>query len=119
MNKLLIFLSGFLLFIGGSIWVIVGLWGFWIELGIVNEIAGFWGIVIAFTILPATLFATPFYALIANGNWFPLALIYGGGLVGAILYGFGVTIREHLEKEKWKEEYALSENITLPEGEEK
>lgn len=100
MKWVLFCLSYVLSAIGGIVWVITGFWGFWIELGIVYEAAGFWGIVIAFSIAPITLFAAPFYALIANSDWFPLALVYGGGLVGAILCGIGFSIMENTEKER-------------------
>lgn len=110
--KILNCLSKVLLGFGYLIWTIAGFWGFCIELSIVHEIAGFWGIVIAFSILPVTLFAAPFYALIVNGDWFPLALIYGGGFIGAIICGIGLSIMENIQKQERKREY-------LREGEEK
>jgi hypothetical protein len=84
---------------GYLVLIIAGIWGFWIELVIVHEAAGFWGMVIAFSILPLTYIAVPFYALIANGNWFPLALVYGGGLIGAAIFGTGQLIVESVQVE--------------------
>jgi len=89
-----------LLSIGVLIWVVAGLWGFFLELQIVNKIAGFWGLVIGFTILPITFFVAPFYALIAWGNWIPLVLIYGGGIGGTALYGGGSILIEWADTAK-------------------
>lgn len=97
LKSFLFIVSCILFVVGFSIWIFTGICGFIIELRIVNEAAGFWGIVIAFTILPLTLAATPFYAGIAHGNWFPLVLIGGGALSAAFIYGCGMIIREYLE----------------------
>lgn len=107
-------MGGFLSFFGGLFCVIVGSWGLWIELGIVHEAAGFWGIVIGLIIFPITLFAAPFYAIIANGDWFPLALIYGGGFVGTIIYGVSHSILENVQESIQKQE---CEREYLREGE--
>ncbi len=78
--------------LGVIIWVIFGLWGFIIEVAIVNQVAGFWGLVVAFMLLPITLAVTPWYALVAWGNWFPLVIVYGGGIVGTLFFGIGSAI---------------------------
>jgi len=97
-------LSYLLLSAGILIWGGAGLWGFFIELAIVNQAAGFWGVVIGIFILPVTLFAAPFYALVAQGTWFPLILIYGGGFTGLCLFGAGSFIKEKLEELEFDEE---------------
>lgn len=84
-------IGSFLCGCGYLIWFICGMLGFIWELQIVNEIAGFWGVVIGFTILPVTFIATPFYALIAYGDWMPLSVIYGGGIIGTIFVALGVS----------------------------
>jgi hypothetical protein len=55
----------------------------------VNQVAGFWGVVVGFTVLPATFMAAPWYAGIAWGNWFPLLICYGGGIAATILVAIG------------------------------
>jgi len=78
--------------LGYVAYAIFGLWGFIVELAIVNYAAGFWGVVIAFVIAPITLVTAPWYALVAWGNWFPLLLVYGGGILAAVLCGIGTII---------------------------
>ena len=79
---------------------------------IIWTISGFWGAIIAIALLPLTLFVTPFYALIADGNWLPLILIYGGTIVGVTFCSFSHSIMENIQKQERKREY-------LREGEEK
>mgnify|MGYP001447632710 CR=1 FL=1 len=74
------------------IFLVVGLWGFFISLGIVVDHLGFIGGTIAFFLAPATLSFAPWYEAIANSNWFPVILVYGGGIVAAILYFVGLAI---------------------------
>ncbi len=78
--------------LGGAMFFIFGIWGFIVELAIVNHVAGFWGVVIGIMILPVTLVAAPWYALIAWGNWIPLAIVYGGGITAAVFFGVGSLI---------------------------
>jgi hypothetical protein len=72
--------------------VIFGLLGFIISVGIVYKAAGFWGFVVAFVLLPITFAVAPWYALIIRGDWFPLAISYGGGIIGIILVYIGSVI---------------------------
>jgi hypothetical protein len=71
---------------------IAGLLGFIISLGIVHQVVGFWGVVIAFLLAPITFAVAPWYALIAWGNPFPLILNYGGLLFCALLQYIGGKI---------------------------
>lgn len=75
--------------VGWLAWIGFGIWGFIIDLAIVNQVAGFWGLVIAFAIAPVTFVAAPFYALVAWGTWFPLLVCYGGGFLATALVGIG------------------------------
>jgi len=84
--------GGFFKLLGVIAFVIFGLWGFIIELAIVSYVAGFWGVVFGFIILPITFTITPWYALVAWGNWFPLLIVYGGWISATILYGTGSII---------------------------
>ena len=72
--------------------LLFGIWAFFLELGIVNTVAGFWGIVIAFALAPVTFAAAPWYAVIAWGVWTPLIIGYGGWIAGGILFWIGSTI---------------------------
>jgi hypothetical protein len=77
---------------GGIAFFIFGLWGLIIELAIVNQAAGFWGVVIGFLILPITFVAAPWYALVEWGNWFPLLIVYGGGILAIVSFCIGSAI---------------------------
>jgi hypothetical protein len=72
--------------------LVSGVWGFFICMAIVTDALGFIGGAIAFMFFPIALAFAPWYAAIANANWFPLLLVYGGGLGAAALYGIGVAI---------------------------
>jgi len=74
------------------IYIVGGMWGFFISLGIVIDALGFIGGAIAFFFAPVALAFAPWYAAIADNNWFPVGLVYGGGLVASILYVIGSAI---------------------------
>jgi len=84
--------SGIFKVLGGIVFVIFGLWGFFIELAIIEQVAGFWGVVICIILGPVTFVVAPWYALVVWGNWFPFAIVYGGGIVAAVLFGIGTAI---------------------------
>lgn len=77
---------------GVVVWIVFGLWAFVLELAIVNAVAGFWGVVVAFVIAPVTFAAAPWYAGVAWGNWFPLLIGYGGTIGGVLLFGLGSLV---------------------------
>jgi len=72
--------------------IVFGLWGLIVLVGVVNEVAGFFGVVVGFMLFPVMFVVAPFYALVAWGNWLPLIIVYGGGILTAILYGIGSLI---------------------------
>lgn len=76
----------------GIIYVVGGIWGFVVCLGIIADALGFIGAVIAFFLLPITIYLAPFYAGLAQGNWFPLMLVYGSGIAAMVLYVIGSVI---------------------------
>lgn len=78
---------GIILYIG---W---GLWSLYAEAVIVNEVAGFWGIVIGMTVAPITFFAAPIYAVVEWGEWLAVVSIFGGGILISIIYGIGCLLR--------------------------
>ena len=81
--------------LGHIVFVIFGLWGFIIELTILYQVAGFDGVVIGFILLPVMFLAAPWYALVAWGHWFPLLIVYGGGILAAVLFGIGSAIADN------------------------
>ena len=58
-----------------------------LDLGIrmAAEVAGLWGVVAASVMFPATIAGAPLLAL-TWGQWVPAVVVYGGGLVGGVLY---------------------------------
>ncbi len=74
------------------VFYVTGVCGFLISLGIVTDELGILGAIVAFFLGPLTLAVAPWYEALANSNWFPVMLIYGGALGGSILYGIGYAI---------------------------
>ena len=72
--------------------LVAGLWGFFLCLGIVVQNLGFIGGAIAFVLFPVTLVFAPWYEALAHSSWFPLLLVYGGGIGASILYSIGSSI---------------------------
>ncbi|SRR5260370_11126980 len=70
----------------GIIYAIGGIWGLIVCLGIIADKFGTIGAVIAFFLAPIALYLAPWYAGFANGNWFPVLLIYGTSIGAAVLY---------------------------------
>jgi hypothetical protein len=74
------------------IYAIGGLWGRFVALNIVHQVGGTILTIIAFFAAPIVLYLAPWYALIAKGDWFPLALIYGTTVLAGILFSIGQAI---------------------------
>lgn len=72
--------------------IVFGLWGMILTVGIVSDVAGFLGVCIGFILFPVMFVAAPWYALVAWGDWLPLLVCYGGGILFAMLYVLGQTI---------------------------
>ena len=81
---------GQILTISGAIcyWVF-GLLGVIVSLGIVSQVTGFWGFVLAFVFFPVTFVAAPWYALFHWGTWTPVLITYGGILLSWALRFIG------------------------------
>jgi hypothetical protein len=71
------------------IYVLGGLWGLFICMGIIYNTLGFFGSVIAFFVLPFTLYLAPWYAGFAQGNWQPVLVIYGSSVAAFVLFMLG------------------------------
>ena len=82
-------LGKFFKLVGWIVFSVAGLWGFSLCLAIIERVTGFWGLVTALLVAPATFVAAPLYAGFTWGNWFPFVLNYGGAIVAAILIGIG------------------------------
>lgn len=87
-------LGGIFKFAGWIIGVGCGLLGFFLSLGIISKVAGFWGIVAALILGPVTFVAAPLYAGFSWGDWFPFLLNYGGGIAAFILISIGTAISD-------------------------
>lgn len=85
-------LGGMLKVVGYVAWITFGIWGFLLDLAIINQAAGFWGVVVGVFLFPVTLMAAPWYAGVAWGNWFPFLIFYGGVIAGTILMAVGSAI---------------------------
>ena len=85
-------IGGILKVAGFVAWAVFGIWGFLLCLAIVNQAAGFWGVVAGFFLLPVTFVAAPWYAGVAWGNWFPLLICYGGGILATALVAVGSAV---------------------------
>jgi len=77
---------------GGGILAISAIAGFLIALGIVYDLLGFLGIVAGILLAPVLLVAAPFYAGLADGNWIPLLITYGGGILGLLCREAGKSL---------------------------
>jgi biotin transporter BioY len=74
---------------GYIVYLVAGAWGLVLSIQILADAAGLWLVVIGFFLVPAMLALVPWYAGAVDGNWLPLFVIYGGGLLGMILIGMG------------------------------
>lgn len=66
--------------------VVFGIWDLRISYAIVREVAGSIIAYISFLVAPITFALAPWYALIAWGDWHPLVIIYGGGILITLLF---------------------------------
>lgn len=77
---------------GFLIWLIAGLWGLSISLNIVYDLGGYILAGISLLLAPALLGLAPWYSGLLLGDWFPLLLIYGGGIAGMGLIALGSAL---------------------------
>jgi hypothetical protein len=71
------------------IYFVGGLWGLAVSLGIVYHGLGLIGTILGLLVFPLVLYLAPWYAGFAQGNWFPVVLVYGSGIVAMILFVIG------------------------------
>lgn len=75
-------------------YIVFGIWGLLISISILNYIGGYFLVVLGFSFFPVTLMAAPWYAVIKHNTFYPLMVIYGGGLLAAFLFSFGAYLEE-------------------------
>jgi hypothetical protein len=79
------FIRGIFTFIMYGTILVSGFFALFINLSIVNDVAGFWGIVVGLLLIPFVVVAAPIYAFIEFNDLFPLIMTYGALLVGFAL----------------------------------
>lgn len=67
---------------------------FIIELGILSDVAGFWGLVVGVSIAPVTFAVAPLYAGFRQSNWMPAFLCYGGMVTMYLNVAFGALVSD-------------------------
>lgn len=72
--------------------VAVSLVGFVLQLAIVSDSAGFWGVVAGMTVFPLTFAAAPLYSGFSLHDWMPALLCYGGLITMGLGYSFGSLV---------------------------
>ena len=71
---------------------VAGLLGLIVCLQIIVEVGGVFLAVIAFFFFPVALGIAPWLPLLADGDWTPLLIVYGGGLVGMALFAAAAAL---------------------------
>lgn len=94
---------GVLTFAIGSVAALgFGVWSTWLCVALVREVGGLWQAVVAAVLFPVTLAVVPWYAALARGDWTPLLVGWGGGLVALLVFGVGAALTvAHLGSNSW------------------
>ena len=71
-----------------------GLWGLFLSIAIVSKALGTIGVIIGIFLFPVLIGFAPWYALLANGDWLPLIVCYGGMIPGGILMLIGSKLEK-------------------------
>ena len=77
---------------GYLIYFVSGIWGLVICFEIIEDLLGFALAIASLFVFPVALTLAPWYAALVSGDWFPLALVYGGGIAATILVYIGMLI---------------------------
>ncbi len=83
-----------LIFAGAIIFSSFVIAGLYLDVAVVEGIAGFWGSVVACALFPLTHIVVPWYALLAYGSWTPIIVCYGGVMAGALVIAVGMSIKD-------------------------
>ncbi len=68
-------------------WAGFGLWGLLLEL----QYLGFFWFIVSLVVVPISFFL-PLYVGIMGGGWTMALVIYGGGFIGTVFFGFAMTL---------------------------
>ena len=66
--------------------IVAGVAGLIMSTGLVTREWGLFAGIAAFVLWPVTLLVVPWYAALVHGGWLMLAVVYGGGIGGTLLY---------------------------------
>jgi hypothetical protein len=80
--------------LGGTLWLVSGIWGMILCYKILATQFGTLMAIAAMFLAPLALAFAPWLAIFADRYWIPLAVIYGGGFLGAIIFFTGREVRE-------------------------
>ena len=75
--------------VGILIYWVCGLWGLFLSFQIVASVFGEGIAFLSLIVAPALLTVAPLYAFFSYGDWLPLAVVYGGTIVGGIFMSIG------------------------------
>ena len=78
-------LSGLPGILGFLILLTTGLTCLWMVLHAVYDYIG-WYVILTLPLAPVTFLVMPWYELVVNSNWLIVALGYGGGITGGLLF---------------------------------
>lgn len=73
---------------GTFIIIIIAIYSLYVELSVLYVLFGFTGMVAGFFLSPIACALVPLY-LLFGGNFMPALVIYGGGILGALIHGMG------------------------------
>lgn len=82
-----------LIFAGAIIFSSFVIAGLYLDMAVVEGLAGFWWSVVAFALFPLTLIVVPWFALLAHGSWAPMVVCYGGMMGGALVLVAGMWMK--------------------------
>jgi len=89
LNKLLNLIGKIFKIIAIILYIVWALWSTYVLSGILIKIGGFLALLIGYFLLPVVELVAPIYALLVWGDWNPLFVCYGVGIIATIFGGIG------------------------------
>lgn len=83
-----------MIFAGSIVFSAFVIAGLYLDMAVVEGIAGFRGSVVAFALFPLTHIVVPWYALLAYGSWTLIIVCYGGVMIGALVIAVGMSVKD-------------------------
>lgn len=68
--------------------------GLYLDMAVVEGIAGFRGSVVACALFPLNHIIVPWYAMLAYGSWTLIIVCYGGVMIGALVIAVGMSVKD-------------------------